>query len=592
MRDALRMILAMLAVLMLAANFAPAQTEAPSAAAADLSQAASAAITANNLAGFESSVDAQAKGLLANLQTMDADTIVRIGSYRELARYFGKLGTLKPDQQEMLQWLISQNQLMPTLMAAVGRKDPPDAVLSLLATLRAQQGTKLNDYADLTTAFLVVWDKPPADLPGGVGPSGAAAAALADPQRVTRLYNYFLNSGNLRFSPRDLPWQLCVYLADVRLSEEDMLWAMQRYGTRNDIGSIYFEVPYDDDTLYKGTDKKIASHDYTLPNILQYGGICVDQAYYASQIAKIRGIPSCVCTGESGAGNFAHAWTGFLTGNGQNVSWDFDEARYKEDLFWEADIDSPQSQEPMTDAEVGLLAQLPDFSPAARLASSLLAKMYDLAPNQHAELMMRAVDLSPGNRGPWLALASMGSTGKLTDAQMEDVSQAIQKYLVKPFPDFAYEMLVKMSAGIAADQQVTALGRIGAMFPDRPDLQARICILQGDLLHTAGKDDEAISVYGQALTSDLDAGPVILSALDRVDKILRGRNDLDRLLRIYDQIWHRMPAPAVSAHVTELPYFIVGKHFAKLLDETGHPQDAAAVRTQLQSLSTVQIPDL
>jgi tetratricopeptide (TPR) repeat protein len=585
MRDGLRISLIVLSAVMLTAKFSPAQTpQSP-----DLSQTASAAIAANNLGNLRQAAEAQAKPLLANPQAVDADSVARIGSYRELALYFGQLGQLKPDQQELLQWLISQNRLMPTLMAAVGKKDQPAKVLSLLSALRAQQGTKLNDYADLTTAFLVVWDKPPADLPGGVGATGTAAATLADPQRVSRLFNYFLNSGNLRFSPHDLPWQLSLYLVDVRLSEDEMLWATQRYGSRNDIGSIYFEVPYDDDYLNKATDKKITGHDYTLANILQYGGICVDQAYYASQIAKIRGIPACICTGESGAGNFSHAWTGFLTQSGQTFAWDFDEARYKEDLFWEADIDSPQTHEPLTDAEVGLLAQLPNFSPADRLASSLLAKMTDLSPDHRAELLMRAVDLSPGNRGAWLALANLAANGKLSGAQMDQVGQAVQKYLGKPYPDFAYEMLVKMSAGAPADQQLAALSRIGAMFPDRPDLQARIAIRQGDLLHAAGKDDDAIAAYGQALTSDLDAGPVILSALKKVDKILRDRNDLARLLGVYDQVWHRMPVPPVSGHVTELPYFIVGQQYANLLDGAGKSQDAAGVRAQLQSLSTVQI---
>jgi tetratricopeptide (TPR) repeat protein len=585
MRDGLRIFILMVATTLSAARSAPAQTPA----APDLSQSAAGAIAANNLAAFRQTVEAQARPLLANLQTIDANTIVSIGSYRELAIYFGKLGQLKPDQQELLQWLIAQKQLMPTLMAAVTRKDPPDKVLSLLAALRTQQGAKLNDYADLTTAFLVVWDKPLMDLPGGVGPTGSAAAALDEAPRVGRLFNYFLNSANLRFNPHDLPWQLSLYVVDVRLSEEDVLWATQRYGTRNDIGSIYFEVPYDDDALIKGTDKKISSHDYTLANILQYGGICVDQAYYASQIAKIRGMPACICTGQSGAGNYAHAWAGFLNTTGESIAWDFDEARYKEDLFWEADINSPQTHDSLTDAEVGLLAQLTNYSPADRLASSLLGKMSDLAPDRRAELFMRAIDLSPGNRGAWVSLATLASSGKLSSDQMEMVSAAVQKYLVKAYPDFGYEMLVKMSAGVPADQQVAALSRIGGMFADRPDLEARLSIRQGDLLHASGKDDDAIAAYGQALTSDLDAGPVILTALNKVDKILRDRNDLGRLLKVYDQVWHAMPVPPASARVSELPYFIVGQQYANLLEGAGREQDATAVRTQLQGISTVQI---
>ena len=83
------------------------------------------------------------------------------------------------------------------------------------------------------------------------------------------------------------------------------------------------------------------------------------QAYFAEQIAKTLGIPSCMCSSRGGgAGYVAHAWLGLLTRQNGKAVWDFDKGRYTEDLFWSADIIDPQTHAKLTDADVGLLSEL------------------------------------------------------------------------------------------------------------------------------------------------------------------------------------------------------------------------------------------
>jgi hypothetical protein len=573
------------AVLILAGFSAVAGAQVAAVPADPLLDQMKAAIANNDLASLRPRLDRQAFAAVADLQQIDGPQMIRIAALREMVRYFGQLPHLDSDQQNTLTWLVAQPRLMPTLMSAVNRKDAPDQVLSLLATLREAEGEKLDQYADLATAILIVWDKPLDPGPQSIGEAKVSKAAAGEPDHVVKMFNYFLNSPQLYFDPRDLPWQLAIYMVDVKISPDEILWALNRYATKADIGEIYFDVPYDDSALYKGTQKKIDSHPYTLENLVTFGGVCVDQAYYATQIAKIRGIPSCVCTGQSGAGEVGHAWAGFLEAADSRAAWNFDTARYKEDLYWEADIVDPHTHDTITDADVGLLAELQHSDRDQRMESSMLMKLADMeTPARRMEFYRMAIHLSPGNRIAWMSLAQLGAEQELPQTEMNSVGQVVHDYAAQRYPDFACYMLEKMAAGMATDAQVASLDQIAALFRQRPDLQARIRIRQGELLHSENKDSDALMAYGDVLTNDLNAGPIVLLAIQKVDDILRAKNDLDRLAKIYDQVWRSMPVPSATAYATQSPYYEVGTNYARLLDELGNSTAAENVREQLQKL--------
>jgi hypothetical protein len=535
------------------------------------------AIDSNNLPQFQQKLDAQAKSAISDLRATDTPHLIAVTSCREFARYFGSITNPTPEQKETLTWLAAQPRLMPTLMSAVSDSDPPTKILSRLQTLRCQQNPRLDQFPDLTTALLVVCDKSAAH-------DYTRAQTKFPPEHIAHLFDYFTNPRNpIRFNLAELCWQLQVYIVDLRVSDAEMQWATNRYANHYSIGDVYFDVNYDEPAFYQGDSKKIANHDYTLQNILQFGGVCLEQAYFAEEVAKSLGVPACMCTSNGGgAGQASHAWVGVVNLVNRQFAWNFDEGRYPEDLFWSADITDPQTHETLTDADVGLLSALQNVDANTRLLAALLLKSCDLLPpDRRFDLAIRVIEASPGTRPAWVSLATLGSKNQLTVPQSTLLYQELIRHILQPYPDFACQTMMLMVAGQPTVDQVNALDRVAQSFPNRPDLRARVRLHQADLLIAISHDDPAFRALNDVLTNDLNAGAIILEAMHRMDKLLRKHDALNQLAQVYAQTWTHMPAPDRSSYVYRTPYYVIGKSYLDLLQSQGNTAEAQNVRNRL-----------
>src|SRR5262245_37543820 len=120
---------------------------------------ASEAVASQSLKSLVPQIDQQLEPLLIMLNPGDFDRITELVALREFAKYFGRLENLDQDLQQIptLQWLLTQPQLLKTLMMAVSDADAPDQVLHVLVTLRADQKERLEEFPDLAAAMCVVW---------------------------------------------------------------------------------------------------------------------------------------------------------------------------------------------------------------------------------------------------------------------------------------------------------------------------------------------------------------------------------------------------------------------------------------------------
>jgi hypothetical protein len=121
----------------------------------------------------------------------------------------------------------------------------------------------------------------------------------------------------------------------------------------------------------------------------------------------------------------------------------------------------------------------------------------------------------------------------------------------------------------------------------RPDLLARLKIMQADLLRDDNQTDAALMGYGAVLTlSARECGPQVVEAMRRVDQMLHTSNELGRLAAIYQAVWTRMPRPEASAFVRYTPYWAIGEMYATELDEMQETSRAGVVRSKMDGLNS------
>jgi tetratricopeptide (TPR) repeat protein len=552
----------------------------PATAPADLLlERAKQAITSNEVSKLATEVEKPLREALADVEHLDLPQLTRLAALREFSRYFADAQPADDRQAKLLLWLLDQPQLLSTLMMAVSEQDAPERVLAVLAALRHDEDKRLEEFPDLTAALCTVWDTPARS-------SRDKDEIRPDTNKPVWLFKYLAGSASkLRFNPKELPWQLGVYVVDNPVSQAEIEWVVKRYQGRGAIGGVYFDVPYDRAAFYEGVEKRIDSRPYILPNLVQFGGICGDQAYYAVAAARSLGVPATYVSGRSAMAE-SHAWVGFLDLRGKQVYWNFKEGRYPEMQFMRGDVTDPQTRRRITESDVSLLAALAGSKPADRLASVALRKSRDLvAPEQQMALLTKAINLSPGNRGAWMVLADLGAASKLSEQQMTKVTEVVTQFAAKPYPDFAAEALMRMNSGRGTDQQIKALDAARNLFRDRPDLVAEIRLAQAKLLTAAKRTPEALNAYGQVLAGNRQFGPILLTALEQIEALLRQQNELPRLSAIYKQTWEGMPTPQITVGAAGTPYFIIGERYIAVLKQLGNEPEATRVQSRLDAVN-------
>lgn len=545
--------------------------------------AAVGAVESNALPAFAASVAAELTPALNDLGAVDNNRITTLASFREFGRYFGRVEAPQPAQQDTLKWLAAQPRLLPALMMAVTDADAPADVLAVLSALRQDSPDRLDEYADLTAAVCVVWDAAPvrvANRPTRGAPATAATrpAGNPDPAGAVKRFKYYANpKGGLRCDFKTLPWQIAIYAVDTAVTDDEITWAARNYGNRRQLSRVYFEVPYDMSAFHAGA-RQADALPYTLPNIRQYGGVCLDQAYFAANVGKALGQPAAVCLGQSGSQGELHAWIGYLQPAGKFAAWNFYEGRYGDMMFWSGQVVDPQGGPPATDADVCLLSELTASPAANRLASVALCKSRDLVDDRRApELYMRAIDMSPGNRPAWMALAQLGADRKLTIPEIDRVSEVVHRFAVERYPDFAFAVFRRIITGRSTDEQLVAMANIARLFAVRPDLVAAVRMAQGDLMRDANRPKEALTAYTDAMSDGHRTGPILPQAMERADTLLRATGEKAKLAALYQSVWSRTPPPEPSGYAELTPFCIIGHRYAALLREMGRATEANAV---------------
>ena len=257
-----------------------------------------------------------------------------------------RLGLDCPDvlaEGDHLKTFIALGQDTTVSHLFVEKLDPLDVkkeALKNLLRLAEANADDLHEYAALGVAYSLVFDQPfPKDWPHRQ--VDQAAVPIGDLDIVDRFHFYVQSNGNkkLDLDLTQLSFENLKYLVDSEVKLSELEYAQTNRISYSTFADAFFSIKYDNSRIGNAA----AVYDwpypsYNLADILEKGGICIDQAYYAETLGKGRGIPTIRFTGYGMDG--AHAWFGYLSSSGK---WLLDCGRYEEQDFPKGFAVDPQT---------------------------------------------------------------------------------------------------------------------------------------------------------------------------------------------------------------------------------------------------------
>jgi hypothetical protein len=551
------------------------------------------------------------------------DQVIAVGSDKNLdafrnaafaRRLVHQLQDLPEDQRlDTLQFFRAHDTLARTFVFMI---DPPSTTsdspspnrryrrtaepanpYAVLRQLRENHADELDKFANLATAICVVHDRP---FSRQINENATTSPPAAD------IFDYYVtNEKHMLFGIKNVPAELLVYVVDTTASIADMKWALAHYAGDQAIGRHFFDVQYDYDNFRSAREKKVTAAGYTLPHILQYGGVCADQAFFAMSIGKAIGVPTAYTTAQSG--EVGHAWVGFLQARGDKGAWNFDTGRYPAYRGIRGNVLDPQTRRQIPDGYVSLLAELIGRKPADRQSTTALAdaaarissddfkaapipvKLTDAQSKPRAagaesalELLEIGLKQNAGNPRAWMIVRDLAKDGKLTLAQKIKWSNAVMKLCGEKYPDFAAALLEPMIATIEdPKQQIQIWDAAFNQFQSRQDLGAEIRMRQAKVWEAANEPAKAGKCYEEVIARYANAGPFVIPAVAGCEKLLAGKED--KILKLYEQTWAKTQKPEGMAgmFMMQSNWFKVGTMYAEHLKAAGQSAKADTVMGQL-----------
>ncbi len=231
--------------------------------------------------------------------------------------------------------------------------DRRSEVLAILARLFARDAKAFEEFGELALAVAVVHDvAPPPDWPHWQVVPEALPRRLAPAEEVFDHVVAVSRDGRGLWKADKLEAAELRFLVDLALPAEERAWALGKI--RSPLGKFadtYSMVRYRQDRIAENAYVWTAP-SYRLEDILAAGGICVDQAYFASQAGKARGVPTLLFSGAGRDGR--HAWFGHLS---TGRKWSMDGGRDESQNYVTGVAHDPQTWMEISDHELKFVSE-------------------------------------------------------------------------------------------------------------------------------------------------------------------------------------------------------------------------------------------
>jgi hypothetical protein len=252
-------------------------------------------------------------------------------------------------------WLWADAELSAAYLEREQAGDDRAKAMRILETLREKHAADFHAYESLAVAIALVYDQPPPsrEWPHWQVTESALPRKLPAPEETFAFFVEWDRGGRSLHRLTELDAAELRFLVDLAAPMSELSWARERFARTplSRLDETYSAVAYRMERIaaeiYVWPGKR-----YTLDDILAEGGICVDQAYVATQAGKARGVPTLFFAGAGRDGR--HAWFGYL---GPGRKWRLDAGRYAEQEFVTGLALDPQTWEEISDHELMFLSE-------------------------------------------------------------------------------------------------------------------------------------------------------------------------------------------------------------------------------------------
>lgn len=329
-------------------------------------------------------------------------------------------------------WLLSHGGFSESFFDLLSPCDSLPDVLRILGSLLESDPLAFESYASLALAIALVYDVPPP--PGW--PHGQVGEAVL-PRRLpspVEAFSFLVSSdrsGRTLHRLAHLSTDQLKYVVDLAAPFAELKWAQ----TAIQVPLAQLALTY---TSVRYRLERVASNEmmwpgsrYDLATVIEQGGICVDQAYVATQCGKARGIPTMIFRGAGLDGR--HAWFGFLDGNRR---WQLDAGRFAEQQFVTGLAHDPQTWGDLSDHELQFLSEGFRLTPRFRQAqvhssfASASLSMGDAAAARQAA--RSAISYESRHLEAWeilfAALRAAKAEPRVLEANLREAAIAFQRY--------------------------------------------------------------------------------------------------------------------------------------------------------------------
>lgn len=350
---------------------------------------------------------------------------------------------------ELQAWLVGNAAFSDEFFSLLSPVDYLPQVFSLLEEMHRSDPARFRQYASLALAIAVVYDlPPPPDWPHGqVGAKALprrwpyATEALAWWVREDQAGRTYQRLTQLGAEELKFVVDAAAPFAELEWSQKMVAYPLSR------LPLAYSMIRY---RMDRAQSQRLVwtSPTYRLYDILQEGGICVDQAYFATEVGKARGVPTLLFLGAGLDGR--HAWFGYLDGE---KKWQLDAGRYAEQRFITGQAYDPQTWRRLTDHEVQFLAErfhlLPSYR-QSRIHAAFAAEFLQTHQADAAAASARkAVNYEQRNLDAWdLLLAAQKAQGAkpaALEGTLREAALAFQRY-----PDLEIRFSGQLTASLRA----------------------------------------------------------------------------------------------------------------------------------------------